>query len=368
VSTRVGTRGEALSIAQIGAALRHEWGQLSTEVEQRTGMPPLRASTCTLVIVAHSSTDSRRSRETLHQLASAVPSRVLLFLLDDAAETASAHVWAHCTLTSRGHQGACYDVIEVTVPPRLAEAIPNIVAVNRLGQLPTFLFWNGQVDLASPEFRAIARVADRLVIDSERSDAPLRALSDYAMYLGTEGATIRGSDLAWTRLSTWRELIAQSFDPPNTRRYAGQISNIEMTYDESHAAGAILLASWISSRLGFRPESASDSPTTLQMRARSRGERSIEINLHHSQGRGVGIRAVRILARTGTSVARITLRREDEMRTVARIESTGIVHHLEVPRHELLAAELMRYERDKIYEDALAHGAEYCRLVGSNSS
>jgi glucose-6-phosphate dehydrogenase assembly protein OpcA len=362
-----------LSISQIRDALRVEWARLSTDVEHRTGTPPLRASTSTLVVVARSGTDSQRSRDTLHQLATAVPSRVLLFVLDDSVEAPAVHVWAHCTLTPRGRQGACYDAIQVTMPSRLAEAIPNIVAIHRLGQLPTFLIWSGPPDLASPEFRGIARVADRLVIDTERFDAPLQALSDYAMYLGTEGATIRGSDLAWTRLSTWRELVAQSFDPRNIRKYAAQITTIDLTYDESHAAGTILLASWISSRLGFIPESANDSPTTLRMRAKSRaGDRSIEINLHHSQGRGMGIRAVRILARAGSSVARITIRREQEMRTVARIESAGmprqerVVHHHDTPRHELVASELMRYERDRIFEDALAHGAEYCRLVGSN--
>jgi glucose-6-phosphate dehydrogenase assembly protein OpcA len=190
------------------------------------------------------------------------------------------------------------------------------------------------------------------------------------VFLGTAGSTVIGSDLAWTRLSTWRELIAQSFDPSNMRRFAGDIRSLDLTYDAAQASGAILLGSWIVSRLGFHPVRASDSPSTLQLVARHpKDGRQLNIKLHHSQRTGIGVRSVRILARTGSEYARISILKDDHGKSIHRIDCAGmprqerVVHHSEPPRGELIAAELMCYKRDKTFEEALACGAQFQKII-----
>jgi glucose-6-phosphate dehydrogenase assembly protein OpcA len=200
---------EGIPVSDIRKALNHEWGELSGHIRKQTGSPPLRASTSTLVVMTRAGADLRRARETLHQLASAVPSRAILFILDESRNTPIANVWAHCSIGARGKHGACYDVIEIEMPLDRLDAIPNIIAVHRLGELPTFVVWDGPADIESREFRNVARLTDRYIIDTERFDEPLAALERYAMFLGTAGSTVIGSDLAWTRLSTWRELTSR---------------------------------------------------------------------------------------------------------------------------------------------------------------
>lgn len=359
-----------IRISELHEALHQEWSSLSAEVEKQTGEPPLRANTSTLVVITDQGPAVSSTRSTLHQLAAAIPSRILLFIVDPDQEVPRASIWAHCTLTSRGKHGGCYDVIEVTLPPGRIPAIPNIVAVHRLGELPTFVIWHGQADVRSSEFDDVSSVADHLVIDTESFDLPLRALRDYAMYLGTTGSGVLGSDLAWTRLSTWRELIAQSFDPPGTRNFAMNIRSVDITYDQSQTSGAILLASWLVSRLGLRPVNATDSPSAMELRATAHNsEQRVTMNLHHSHRAGIGIRSVRILARSGSAVARISIFKNDEGTSTARVESPGmprqerVVQHTNPPRQELIAAELMRYTRRRIFEEALSVAAQFCRIL-----
>lgn len=365
-------RRTGLPISGIHDALQQEWTALSAEIERQTGAPPLRANTSTLVVVIDQRTAVDTARETLHQLASAIPSRILLFIVDPECRTPDATIWAHCTLTSRGRQGGCYDVIEVILPPARIPAIPNIVSVHRLGELPTFVLWFGQAEIDSTDFAAVASIADRLVVDTETFDYPRRALHDYAMFLGTIGRTVLGSDLAWTRISTWRELIAQSFDPPGMRPFAMNMRSVDITYDQSQASGALLLASWLTSRLGLTPVNATDSRTMMELRATSGESRHrVTVNLHHSQQSGVGIRSVRILARSGSSIARISIIRGTESTSTARVESPGmprqerVVQHIDPPRQELIAAELMHFKRGQIYENALSVAAQFYRILES---
>lgn len=369
------THVEGIPIAQIREALKQEWTRLSALVEEQTGSPPLRASTATLVFVTRAGAEAQRARETLHRLASTVPSRAILFIFDESRQTPIANIWAHCAIGPRGKQGHCYDVIEIALPSERAVAIPNIIAVHRLGGLPTFIVWDMPVDFESASFRAINQMVDRVVLDTERIDQPLDAMQRYAMFLGTAGSTIIGSDLAWTRLSTWRELIAHSFDPANMRRFATAIRSMDITYDQSQASGAILLASWIVSRMGLRPVSAEDSATTLTLRAsRPDGSRRLDIQLHHSQRSGIGIRSVRLLARDRGEVAKVSILRDQRARSVHRIESTGmprqerVVHHPELSPDELVAAELTRFTRDRIFEESLAIGAEFQRILASKEN
>lgn len=363
-----------IALSEIHDALIKEWSDLSSEVESQTGNLPLRANTCTLVVITARGAAVRAVREALHQLAAAIPSRVLHFVFEPKQQTPTAEIWAHCALTPSGKQGGCYDVIEVVISPDMVNAIPNIVAIHRLGELPTFVVWIGQADIGSPGFRSVTSVADRLIIDTESYSRPLAALRDYAMFLGTAGSGVLGSDLAWARISTWRELIAQSFDSAPVRRYLWDIRGVDISYDDSQTSGAILLASWLGSRLNLEPVSATDSHTAMELRASSgRSDQRVTFNLHHSHQSGVGIRSVRILARSGSSASRISIIRGTGDTSTARVETSGmprqerVVHHVDAPRHELIASEFMRYTRDRVFEESLSHAAEFCRILESKA-
>lgn len=360
--------GGPIPIDQVHLELSRDWAEVSAKIEETTGQPPLRATTLTLALIAPHGPEVRQAREMLHHLASAVPSRAILVVARAPVEEIVAQVWAQCTSGTPG-PSHCYDVIQVDTPETELDAIPNIIAVHRLPELPTFVLWTGPADFDSELFRRVSQTADRLIIDSERFDAPYEVLCDYAVFLGTAATSCAGSDLAWARLATWRELVAQSFDSPATARLLPDIGRIDISFEPRREAGAILLASWITSRLGCEPLSVESSGSTSTLTARKPGSgHVITIMLDRVSGTGMGIRAIRLHARAESRATRVSIRRQSTDRSVVRVETTGMPRQERIVQHPrpvsefVIGAELMKFHRDHVYEEALAHAAGFARL------
>jgi glucose-6-phosphate dehydrogenase assembly protein OpcA len=94
-----------------------------------------------------------------------------------------------------------------------------------------------------------------VIVDSATFAAPEAGLAAQARLIKT-GATL--SDLAWARLTPWRELIAQFFDAPAMLPHLAAIERVVVEYEapEGEAADrtqAFLLVGWLGSRLSWRP-------------------------------------------------------------------------------------------------------------------
>ena len=92
------------------------------------------------------------------------------------------------------------------------------------------------------------------------------------------------------------------------------------------------------------------------------------IMLDRISSTGMGLRAVRVHARAESRAARISIRRQTIERSVVRVETTGMPRQERIVRHprpdseQVIGSELMKFHRDRIYEEALAHAASFARL------
>jgi hypothetical protein len=71
------------------------------------------------------------------------------------------------------------------------------------------------------------------------------------------------NDLNWARLTGWREIIAEAFDPAPRRRLLTHLDQVRIVYGQDRQVGtasdlarALLLAGWLSALLGWRPAPA----------------------------------------------------------------------------------------------------------------
>lgn len=353
-------------IRALNTTLTEIWTQVSAEVERGTGKTPLRTATLTLAIIATSEAEREEARQTILAFATATPARALLFGFTEPGSDIVAHVSAHCAYARNKQHGTCYDIIDIDVPRDQLDAIPNIISGQRIGELPAFIFWTGEVDLTGEDFLRISRPADRLIIDSEQFSDRLTVLHNWQTFLAGKTNSFAGGDLAWTRSATWRELIAQSFDNPITAGMVPHINRVDISYDAGAESAAMLLAGWLTSRIGFTPESVRRGPMSVTLRANGTDPyHSIIISLDPSHSSGFGLRAVRIQANDGGRVARVRVRRDERDHSSVRIQTTGmpawerVVPHLNRPRHQLIASELMCFDRDRIYDEALADAAAF---------
>ena len=129
-------------------------------------------------------------------------------------------------------------------------ALPSLVASLLLPDLPVFLL----LRLDPERWESLVR---RLLgaRDPRRRRLDRRALGPRTRCRRCSRASPTRSvtDLSWTKITGWRELVARLFDPPEAARALARLDRIEITHAGRSQAQARLLAAWVLSRTGRHP-------------------------------------------------------------------------------------------------------------------
>lgn len=223
------------------------------------------------------------------------------------------------------------EAVQLRMYGRLALHAESVVLPLLAPDAPVVTWWPGK----APQRLAtdgLGVLAERRVTDSAVHDDPLKALrnraTDYA-----PGDT----DLAWTRITSWRSMVAAAVDSAGAPGSAGVTVTGGRVYGSPDSASAALLAGWLSSRLdtsvkviesdakapdkGGRPDAAEVSGLRLDL------DRTDRIYITHDDGVGV-------ISRAG------------------RPDSSAALAEREIG--ELLGEELRRLDADEVYCEALA--------------
>jgi glucose-6-phosphate dehydrogenase assembly protein OpcA len=176
--------------------------------------------------------------ETLAGLAERHPSRTILLFPrpDEERDALEAEVAYRCFVRGGEDREVCTEVISLRLCGRRATVPASVVTPLLVSDLPVFLRWRGPLPLGAPELEQLVGVADRLVVDSREwaePEAALRQLPDLF-------DDIAVSDIAWARMSAWREAIA-SLWPGIANATSVRVAGPEVE--------ALLLAGWLRGRL-----------------------------------------------------------------------------------------------------------------------
>lgn len=202
---------------------------------------------------------------------------------------------------------------------RLALHAESVVLPLLAPDAPVVTWWHG----APPDeiaTDALGVLANRRVTDCAQAPDPSAALRQRATDF-----IVGDTDLAWTRATPWRSLLASALDGVDGQPISAQVKA------ESGNASAALLTGWLSARLGVKATLETDG--------------------------GPGVTAASIVMRDqdGKDVP-ITVERPDgRIATLTRGEEPS--RALPLARREigeLLAEELRRMDPDIVYADALS--------------
>jgi glucose-6-phosphate dehydrogenase assembly protein OpcA len=141
-------------------------------------------------------------------------------------------------------------------------ALPSLIASLLLPDLPVFLLLRLDPELWEPLVKACWPFATRVVVDSTAERSGLHSLKGLLAREPSRSVT----DLSWTKLTGWRELVARLFDPPKATRALARLDRIEVTHSGRSKAQARLLAAWILSRTDRQPSVELTSETRRDMR------------------------------------------------------------------------------------------------------
>ncbi|GII21700.1 glucose-6-phosphate dehydrogenase assembly protein OpcA [Planosporangium mesophilum] len=277
--------------------------------ERRTAGGVTSGLALTLIVVTEEA-EVRAAEAAATVAAAAHPCRLLIVVRDEVTHPRSR---LDAEVVVGGRLGPCEAVV-TRMRGRLALHAESVVMPLLAPDVPVVTWWRcGPPDRIA--YDPLGVVAERRITDTMQCDDPLEALrvraDDYA-----PGDT----DLAWTRITPWRTLVASVFDASHS--LPTKITIEAPPKDPS----ALLMGGWLTARLGVTPE----------MRPVS-GNRMHGVAMQMTDG--------------GT----VTIRRDDGRVVVQR---TGLPDRtLPLTDRSLgedLAEELRRLDADQTYAAALA--------------
>jgi glucose-6-phosphate dehydrogenase assembly protein OpcA len=299
----------------------------------------LRACSMTLLVIAEAADDASALGETIAALMPEHPARTILIRLQGEGERAlSQRVYQQCWKPFGQRQQICCEQIEITASDAALADLPSVILPLAVPDLPVILWCRSARLVRRPEFGEIAGMATKMVIDSAAAGVTNKDATD-AMVCMADAVSRGGilADLAWTRLTRWRETLARVFENRDTLARLPEVNSVQVRFGPSYETAAWYLAAWAANAL------ATVGQVVTPVVARQ--DESLRLEL-------------------SGGTFRVSLSRQDD-RLVAVVNEQSNCTNLPRPAdYHLMREELGIVRRDPIFEGTLASAV---RLAVSSS-
>jgi glucose-6-phosphate dehydrogenase assembly protein OpcA len=341
------------------AAIERELAALwraEAEAQKTTGggKPLTRTLLLNLLVFSPDQALADRARDDVVALTSRQPSRAILVTADDRAPAAGMDAWVSifCTAPAGGDAArVCGEQITVEAGGESILDLPGMILPLLLPNLPTFLWWQAGDPFVHPVFENLCRAVDRVVVDSLTFAEPPEGFGEMARAARDRHFPAIVTDLGWARLTPWRSLTAQIFDPQAMRPYLMQLERVRVTYYEGSPALAWLFAGWLASRLEWKLSEREGAALRFQ------GGQMIELASVPAGGETPGYFAAVELRTRGGGLFEVA--RRPNRCAVTRLNAGGAqAEHVVPVRYETsaewLSRELNRLTRSATFEAAVS--------------
>jgi len=356
------------NVADLEAELSALWRSAAEDPAAKNALT--RACTLTLLIYVESDEAAYEVNELVAEVTRQNPCRTIIMMLEPQATPSGLEAWvsAHCHLPVAGEKQVCSEQITIRARGEAGPGLASVVLPLTVSELPIFLWWRAGDFSLPPYFEEILRVTQRVIVDTARFSPGATYLQNLAAWLHKSSGRIQLTDLNWSRITPWRELIAQCFDSPDRRPYLERLSEVRIEYEQGSArlvtqrAQGLLLTGWLASRLGWeflkseRQEEA--QPRTFYFQSAA-GKVKVQRNLKRVDN-PCGVCFTIELRAEGASPARFSFIRGPDgkvVKTLAEVPGSlpvGRSVRVEVLNEvEILNEELKLGARDRLYEEAL---------------
>ncbi|HEY7416998.1 MAG TPA: glucose-6-phosphate dehydrogenase assembly protein OpcA [Ktedonobacteraceae bacterium] len=276
---RLSWAGKKVRAADIEGELSRLWHMSADNVRMSHNIN-VRTSVLNFVICAPDTATAQQASMLIRDLASTHIARVVLLILDTSDLPSSVSTWV--TLRSfpmasdlmRHH----FEQITVMISGAARHDAAQIIQPLFKQDLPAYLWWLHDFPTDIALLRRISSHCNRVIVDSSTFTRPVDSMSDLSA-LVRDLPNCAFSDLNWTRISPWRELIAQFFDVAEYRPYITGVNQITIEHaaasssqarnttgsasqeGSSNPLQAVLLSLWLKACLGWTH--TSDDETSI---------------------------------------------------------------------------------------------------------
>ncbi|NET34828.1 MAG: glucose-6-phosphate dehydrogenase assembly protein OpcA [Cyanothece sp. SIO1E1] len=168
----------------------------------------------------------------------------------------TAQVSAYCPITKKsGSNLICCEYITLRGTKAALERMSEVVQSLMIPNLPKFVWWKATPNPEQELFKQLSSKCNCIIVDSSYFSDPeseflkMRELIDSETYI---------ADLNWHRLSSWQELTAEAFDPPERREALVDLDQVTIDYEKGNASQALMFLGWLASRLQWQPIAYTD--------------------------------------------------------------------------------------------------------------
>ena len=253
--------------------LRELWAELSKESktgDQQSDQAILRACAMTLIVLAEDDADSEHVRQTIGVLMHDHPSRAIVLRALEGADL-DARVFAECWKPFGSHQQICSEGIEVTADAANLGDVASVLLPLIVPDLPVVMWARGPRFFTSRFFDPLFPLAGKIIVNSLTAPNARGAL---AVLKELRGRGRRVADLAWTRLTGWREAFAHEFEQPWT------VESIQIAHGGKPTTSVLYFSRWMERSFPSARVTLESKPGDPDLQSVTvHGERSLAIRL-----------------------------------------------------------------------------------------
>jgi hypothetical protein len=266
--------GQPVDLTHIEREIQALFMDDSDETDSPNAGGIARASVINLALYNENQDELERDASVLAELTSEAACRSLLINADTHYPGVSARAWiqAHCQIDRSGEKSVCSEQISFFLTGNSPGLLRNVVLAHLDSDLPLAFWWRGEFSDAFEE-RLYSRI-DRLLFDSENWASPRNQFIRLLENQAGESSPFVMHDLAFTRLNSIRQAIANAFDRPAVLRDLGSLSEVRIRYAKGYRMSAVYLAAWIASKLEARFEPSQSSPDLIVALSAKKGSPS----------------------------------------------------------------------------------------------
>ena len=168
-------------------------------------------------------------------------------------EGVTAEVSAYCPIQKSSSSNlVCCEYITIRGTKQALERVGDLVKSLMIPELPQFVWWKATPNPEQELFKQLSSSCHCIIVDSSYFSDPESELLKMQQLIDRETYI---ADLNWHRLSSWQELTAAAFDPPERRASLVDLDRVTIDYQKGNPSQALMFLGWFASRLGWEPVS-----------------------------------------------------------------------------------------------------------------
>lgn len=229
----------AVDAGRLLAELNENWRLMGKQ--DSSGV--LRACSMTLIVVAGEQEDPQELGETLASIMHEHPNRTIVLRVG-TGQSVEARTTIQCWMPFGRRQQVCCEQIEISTPRAALEEVPPVLLGLMVADLPVAVWCRDPNLAALAELAPVLHLAGKVIVDTTRCGRAT-ALRNLTVL---HGGPWKLADIAWTRITRWRQRIAQEIEKggasaPALVSYTGQGEPMVAAY----------LAAWLRLSAGIAP-------------------------------------------------------------------------------------------------------------------